>query len=65
MKHYKPGQIVAVHGNNYRAKARTYGCSGCVFRHDLALCPSVHDKRSEPIIDCGYDNIILTTIPTN
>ena len=54
MKHYKPGQIVAVHG-----------CSGCVFRHDLALCPSVHDKRSEPIIDCGYDNIILTTIPTN
>ena len=64
MKHYKPGQIVSLpnHDINYRAKARTCGCIGCVFRHDLALCPAIHDKRSEPIIDCGYDNIILINI---
>ena len=65
MKHYKPGQYVSVNGTIYRAKARTIGCTGCVLKNDLILCPRIVDRRSkvEPIINCTFDNIILT--PTN
>lgn len=67
MKHYKPGQYVSVNGIIYRATARTIGCTGCVFRNDLILCPCMRDKRSktEPLLNCAYDNIVLKAIPSN
>lgn len=59
MKHYKSGQIVNIgDGFLYRAHHRTNGCEGCDL-NDLRLCPCVRDKRSQPIINCGLDDIIL------
>ena len=61
MKHYKPGQIVSVNGENYRAKKRTNGCTGCVL-NDLFLCPCVTNKKEIKPLDCSLDEIILVNV---
>lgn len=61
MKHYKPGQIVNVNDNMYRARKRTHGCEGCVL-NDILLCPSVVVKDVGKKLDCSMDNIVLTNV---
>jgi len=61
MKHYKPGQIVSVNDNMYRAKKRTAGCEGCVL-NDILLCPGVVVKDVGKQLDCSTDGIILVNV---
>lgn len=61
MKQIKPGQFCSIDGMVLRARSKTIGCEGCVFKDNISRCPGVFDaKKKQSKIDCTSLGIIFT-----
>ncbi len=58
----KPGQLCTINNVVYRAKKRTYGCTGCAL-NSIDMCPEITDFRSQRKINCDIHGIILIRVP--
>lgn len=62
MTKIKPGQFKWYHKVLLRAKERTNGCSGCIFK-DILICPNIKVKWDDtPVPDCEGNNIIFVKV---
>lgn len=60
MKTPKPGQLCTIKNKVYRAKKRTFGCSGCALNNPF-FCPNI-GRRNEIPLDCVQNEIILVRV---
>ena len=61
MKTPKPGQFCTIKNKVYRAKKRTYGCSGCALNNPF-FCPNIGRRNGTQQLDCVGKQIILVRV---